>query len=172
MPCRPGLIRVWRVTNMNNSLALPRQVLLPSVPERSVMLPPNPYPIDAFLVNPRNAINEVWGYVRAPDAVVAMSFLEAMSIAIQGSVDVRLPTGEVRPVSLDLLTIAKSGERKSTVDRLVMKPIFDFDKEQLKQSKLEMNQYRAELAVWEEKLKVLRAKVRAVIKVREARDAD
>ncbi|WP_161628890.1 DUF3987 domain-containing protein [Solimonas flava] len=156
---------------MNNTVPAQR-LFLPTVVQGNVVVPPQRYPLDAFPVIAREAIYEVLGYIQSADAIVAMSFLEATSIAIQGSVDVKLPTGEVRPASLNLLTIAKSGERKSTVDRLVMKPIVDFEKEQLKQSKTEMRQYRAELAIWEEKLKVLRSKAKAAIAAKGAFNGD
>ncbi|MGJ7575117.1 DUF3987 domain-containing protein [Variovorax sp. RB2P76] len=48
-----------------------------------------------------------------------MAALSALSAASQGLVDVLLPTGQLRPVSTNFLTIAESGERKSAVDGIV-----------------------------------------------------
>nr|WP_313503579.1 hypothetical protein [Stenotrophomonas pavanii] len=64
---------------------------------------PRAYPIHAMYSAIRDAILEVQHNLKAPDALIAGSFLTAMSIASQGDVDVELPTGQLRPVSLDVL---------------------------------------------------------------------
>lgn len=85
------------------------------------------YPIHAMYSAIRDAILEVQHNLKAPDALIAGSFLTAMSIASQGDVDVELPTGQLRPVSLDVLVIADSGERKSATDSIVGAPIYEHD---------------------------------------------
>jgi hypothetical protein len=54
--------------------------------------------------------------VQAPDAMCAQTTLGALAYAAQSRIDVKLPTESVRPVSLFLGTLGKSGERKFEVD--------------------------------------------------------
>jgi hypothetical protein len=82
-------------------------------------LPPEdaaPYPIEALgpLRAPTEAI--ATATVVAP-ALAAQSVLAVASLAAMPLANVRLPTGDVRPLSLNLVTIAKSGERKTTSDK-------------------------------------------------------
>ncbi len=66
---------------------------------------------------------------QASDGMLMMTQLSAIAVALQGSINVEIPTGKISPVSLMALTIADSGERKSTVDNLFMKGVKDFQKE-------------------------------------------
>ncbi|KEI33621.1 hypothetical protein AR464_04500 [Ralstonia solanacearum] len=72
-------------------------------------------------------IYEVMNKVKAPDALIATSFLATMSVACQGLIDVKLPIGQVCPVSLNILIKGESGERKSATDRIVGDPIYAHD---------------------------------------------
>jgi hypothetical protein len=74
-----------------------------------------PYPIAALgpLRAPAEAIAA--STVVAP-ALAAQSVLAVASLASMPIANVKLPSGHVRPLSLNLVTIAKSGERKSTSD--------------------------------------------------------
>ena len=51
------------------------------------------------------------------------SVLGAAALAAQAHVDVTLPTEQVRPVSLYLLSVAASGDRKSACDRKRFWPV-------------------------------------------------
>lgn len=109
---------------------------------------PAPYPLDAFPLSLRRPLQEVLTQTQAPDALVAMSFLMTMSASAQGLYDVRMPTGQVRPVSTNLLVIAESGERKTAVDSLVSAPIQQLDAERIRKHEQRMKQYKLELEVW------------------------
>jgi uncharacterized protein DUF3987 len=54
----------------------------------------------------------------APTAICAQSVLSVATLAVQAHADVELPTGAVRPVSNNFITIAETGERKTSVDNL------------------------------------------------------
>ena len=86
-----------------------------------------PYPVAALgpLREPAEAIARA---TEAPVAMCAASVLAAASLATQGHRDVETLNGTA-PASLFLLTIAKSGERKSTADRLAMRGVRDFERE-------------------------------------------
>lgn len=71
---------------------------------------------------------EVHQMTGAPIALIFASILGAISLACQSQILVMRPGGLLGPVSLFLITIADSGERKSTVDRLIMKILLTLDK--------------------------------------------
>jgi len=76
-----------------------------------------PYPVQ-YLGPLHAAVTAAQGITQAPTAIAAQSALALASFAVQGLANVET-LGGFRPVSLNLLTIAKSGERKSSVDRLL-----------------------------------------------------
>jgi len=117
------------------------------------------YPIEAFPVIIRNAINEVWEHIKAADALVCMAMLESMSTSAQGLYDVRLPSGQCRPVSLNVLAIADSGDRKTSVHNVVAAPLYDFDRERLKKHKLALQTHAADYAIWKLVDNCLRRKI-------------
>ena len=64
------------------------------------------------------AVREGCLITQAPEPMVYLTGLCNASLSIQGLYDVRLPTGNICPTSIMGLTIASSGERKSTVENL------------------------------------------------------
>ncbi|MGB5786939.1 MAG: YfjI family protein [Stenotrophomonas geniculata] len=121
------------------------------------------YPLNAFLVVARDAGNEISRNVQAPEALIGMSLIHAISMACQGLIDVKLPTGQVRPVSQNLLIIAESGERKSTVSSLLFAPFREADTEAVASHKENKEAYQVELGAWEAKNKGLRSAVARAI---------
>jgi hypothetical protein len=109
---------------------------------------PPPYPLSAFHLAAREAAGEVIRHVQAPDALVGMAFLKSMSASAQGLYDVRLPTGQIRPISLNLLMVADSGERKSGVDDLASAPIYAFDQLRMKKYGVDVEKYELEMRIW------------------------
>lgn len=81
--------------------------------------PPEPFPVSA-LGPLQEAAEAVAGETLAPIAMAAGSALAVASLAVQAHADV-VTLGGARPLSLYLLTIAKSGERKTGVDRLLLR---------------------------------------------------
>ena len=64
----------------------------------------------------REAVVEYQAHGQQPVPMVVCAVLGAMVGAVQGLVDVRIESGLVRPVSLNLLVVAVSGERKTSCD--------------------------------------------------------
>ncbi|HCU23926.1 MAG TPA: hypothetical protein DF383_02825, partial [Deltaproteobacteria bacterium] len=112
---------------------------------------PEPYPVDALPEIVRAAVEEVQAFSKAPISLVASSALGALSLAAQALFDVKRAEKLSGPVGLFLLTIADSGERKSTCDTFFLKAIREFQKEQVETAKPKLAKYRAELAAWEAK---------------------
>jgi putative DNA primase/helicase len=110
---------------------------------------PEPYPMDALPDRIRAAVEEVQAFVKAPVPLVASSALAALSLACQAHVDVKRAEKLQGPVSLFLLTIADSGERKTTCDRFFTSRIRQYEQEQAEALRPEMKRYKAELAAWE-----------------------
>lgn len=81
---------------------------------------PEPFPMHALGGVLGRAAKAVQQATQAPAAICAQSVLGVAALAVQPFANVILPTGQARPVSLYLMTIAASGERKSSADEQAM----------------------------------------------------
>lgn len=86
------------------------------------------YPV-AALGPLRPAVEAVQGFTQAPVAIPAASALAVASLAVQGFADVET-LGGFAPVSLYFLTIAQSGERKSSCDKPLLLGLREYEREQ------------------------------------------
>lgn len=109
----------------------PRHDSEPGAPEplRRPTPPPKPYPIAELGPILRPACEAIRRVIQAPDAICAASLLAAASLAVQGLADVRID-GRTHPLSLWLLTVAESGERKSAVDAEAMRGAREYERAQ------------------------------------------
>jgi len=114
----------------------------------NLIFTPPPYPLTAFHLVIKEAAEEVWRNVQAPDALIGMAFLTNMSASAQGLYDVRLPTGQVRPLSLNELVVADSGERKTGVHDLVGGPLYAFDQSRMAKYETDLAEYQLENRIW------------------------
>jgi hypothetical protein len=68
----------------------------------------------------RGAVEALIEHVQAPPSLCAHSVLSAAALAAQGLANVKIPNiPRPRPLSLFMLAIAESGERKSACDDLL-----------------------------------------------------
>jgi hypothetical protein len=109
---------------------------------------PMAYPINALHAAVRDAVWEVKNNLKAPDALITGSFLTAMSIAC-ADIEVELPTGQIRPPTLYVMTIADSGERKTATDSLVCAPIYEHDAKQAKVHAESLATYGVDMRYWD-----------------------
>lgn len=130
----------------------------------TVRVAPEPYPIDALPYTIRAAVEEVAGFVKAPSPMVASSALAALSLAIQAHADARRAEKLTGPVGLFLLTIADSGERKSTCDGFFTKPIRDYEEAQAEAAKPLLKDHNAALEAWDAKRGGIKEKIRQLSK--------
>ncbi|MDD2658352.1 MAG: YfjI family protein [Methylococcales bacterium] len=86
--------------------------------------------------------------VKAPLALCCQSVLAAASLAAQAHFDVLLPWGEKKPLSLFLLTVAESGERKSGIDGVVLGAAKKQERQDMEGYQMELEVYEADLARW------------------------
>ena len=105
--------------------ALPFEEVQPTPLIRDIQLG-DPFPLSSL--GPLQAVaRAVHDKVQAPVAIGAQSALTIASLAVQAFADVETLAG-TSPVSLYGLTIAKSGERKSSSDRELIAPVHEFQK--------------------------------------------
>lgn len=124
----------------------------------------DPYPIDALPDSIRAAVQEVAAFVKAPVPMVAMSALASLSLAIQAHANVKRLEKLWGPISLFLLAVADSGERKSTCDGFFTKAIYDYEAAQAQAAKSELKDYNAALEAWEAKRAGIKEKIRQLAK--------
>lgn len=105
-----------------------------------------PYPL-AALGPLRDVVQAVQGATLAPIAIPAQSALAVASLAVQGFADVETLGGS-RPLSLYCLTIAQSGERKSSCDAPLMAELRVYEKEQAKVQRDEYSFWQNAHALW------------------------
>jgi Protein of unknown function (DUF3987) len=114
--------------------------------------PAEPYPVDA-LGPLRRVTVAVQGSTQAPIAIPAASALAIASLAVQGFADVQLLNGSFAPTSLFVLTIALSGERKTSCDRPLMQALRRHERAETVTYEAALTKYRAERDTYDEKKK-------------------
>ena len=118
-------------------------------PLRSTNKPAEPYPVDALGDILGGAAKALHESVKAPLALCCQSILGAASFAAQAHYDIKLPWGEVKPLSLFLLTIGESGERKSGLDDLVLGAAKAQERADMERYAAEMARFEVEKSAWD-----------------------
>ncbi|WP_146348522.1 DUF3987 domain-containing protein [Phaeobacter marinintestinus] len=107
---------------------------------------PDPYPVEA-LGPLRAAAEAAQDLTQAPIEIAAQSVLASASLGTQVIADVQT-LGGTAPVSLYALTIARSGERKSSVDKILTKSIRDWERTQWARYEDEVEKWKNDHAIW------------------------
>lgn len=129
------------------------------------------YPIDDVPVRLRKAILEVVDYMQCPTSLAACSAFSVLSLAGQGLVDVMRDKVLKGPVSLYILIIAESGERKSATDKQFSSPVKAWEEIQEDLVEEEIERTQGELAAWQAKQDGLRSAIKAAVKSRKPTDS-
>lgn len=108
--------------------------------------PGEAYPVHA-LGPLQAAVEAVRGMTQAPVAIPAQSALAVASLAVQGFANVETLGGD-RPLSLYALTVARSGERKSTCDGLLMQGLRDHEREEAARHREDVKGWLTRHALW------------------------
>jgi hypothetical protein len=122
------------------------------------------YPVDALPHLLRAAVVEYQSYGQQPLALVASSALAVLSLAAQGHADVARDSRLIGPISLNILVIARSGERKTAADRNFGAPLRDWESRQAEQMSSEIRRREGEIRVWEAKTAGLERAIREAMK--------
>lgn len=88
----------------------------------------SPYPVHVLPAMLRDFADRVVAATQSSYEMVVPVMLAGMSAAVQGVADVKTPYGEIMPTSLFSFVIAKSGDRKSSILKKVMKGFEDFER--------------------------------------------
>ncbi|MDR3441971.1 MAG: DUF3987 domain-containing protein [Legionella sp.] len=132
----------------------------PEITSLTSIITPEPYPLDALPETIRAAVIEVQEFTKAPIPLVVSSALAAISLTGQTYVDVKRAEKLCGPTGLFLMTIADSGERKSTCDSFFMQAIYRYEEEQAKAARPLIKDYNAQLAVWKSKCDGVQTEIR------------
>lgn len=119
------------------------------------------YPLDALPDTIRAAVGEVMGFVKAPPALIASSALSVLSLACQSLADAKRAEKLQSPIGLFMLSIADSGERKTTCDGFFTAPIREWQNEQERLLAPEVESYQAEFDAWTVQREAILADIKA-----------
>lgn len=123
----------------SRALLTARRLLAPALQERDAPA----YPVDAL--GPLAAVaQDIAREAQIQPALVGQSVLGAASLLTQGLFDVRTGGG-IRPLSLYLLTLADSGDGKSTADGVAMAAVKAWQKRASASYRAERSQFDADL---------------------------
>ncbi len=101
-----------------------------------------PYPVQALggILGP--AVERMAEVIGVPRALAAQSVLSASALATQGHAGLQLD-GRNYPLSLYLITVAASGDRKTAADRCALLPARQWEREQWQRYREQLVRYRA-----------------------------
>lgn len=103
-----------------------------------------PFPVGALGKVLGPAVQAIADCVQAPEALAAGSVLAAAAVACQPLADVRMPHGQCAPLSLFMVTVAGSGDRKSACDSASCVPIEERRRQDARDHAHELAQFKAE----------------------------
>lgn len=83
--------------------------------------------------------------VQVPHSMALSAILGALAVSVQGLINVRSVFGET-PVCLAIVSIADSGDRKSSVDKRAMKAVREFERPLLRKYRKELEAFEAQSA--------------------------
>jgi hypothetical protein len=113
---------------------------------------PAPFPIGALGPALAPAAKAIARAAQVPDALAGQSVLAAAALAVQGLADVETPYGARKPISLFLMTIAGSGDRKSITDRLALRGVRAFEEAAIARYQAARKTYRRAMRDYEASL--------------------
>lgn len=102
---------------------------------------PQPFPFAGLGQLLGDAARAIADGVQAPDALAAGSVLASAALAAQAHADIVMPHGQRSPLSVMVITGAKSGDRKSATDAVASKPAEDHRREQARQHAVGLQEF-------------------------------
>jgi Protein of unknown function (DUF3987) len=120
-----------------------------------------PYPIDALSPTIRGAVETYQSFGQQPIELVACSALATASLACQGLADVDR-NGLTGPISLSFVSVARSGERKSSADKRMRKAAADWEIDRRRQQAQSIKAANRDLAIWKAKRDGMLGKIKSL----------
>lgn len=134
----------------------------PYIPVKNASLP---YPVSSFPPVLHNVIQALHNNTQIPVELIGNVVLAATSLTCQSLVEVIQPhTNMPEPCSLYLMTIAESGEGKTTINKQVMKSCYRFAAELIQQYEQRFIDYKKKLKLWKIRQQALESNLRQAIK--------
>jgi len=116
---------------------------------KSAKSPEVKFPIDACPLLMKKAVMEAVDFNQCPVPIAAGIALGAISASTQAHFDVSRDENQVSPISLSLITIAESGERKTSTDKPFAKCFYEWELSQRNIYNLELEKYKNQLKAFE-----------------------
>lgn len=107
----------------------------------------NEIPVHVLADPLQEVIKAIEATTQAPLALIVSSVFSAIGLACQDMIDVSPKKGLVHPTNLYFVTLADSGERKTAVDELVMRPFRQLEREAEERFNHEYQEYEVEISV-------------------------
>ena len=117
-----------------------------------------------------SAVTEASDQIQVAREMAITTALGAMTTACQGLIDIELPTKHKVPASLMLLTVAESGERKTTLHSLFFRRILELQNEAFEQDRETDKQHKHQYLIWKSEKNVLLSIYKSHIKNNEDTD--
>lgn len=108
-----------------------------------------PYPVEALGPVLGKAVTSIANKIQVPTAMAAQSVLAAATLTVQAFGDLLTPYCQTRPISLFFVSIASSGDRKTSADAEALKGIRQFEEAQWQLYELALPAWRLNVDVWE-----------------------
>lgn len=120
---------------------------------------PQPFPLDCLPKIFREKISYVSAKTQVFPDLPAMVALSTASFALQYHVNFTREDGGASPVSLNVVALAESGERKSSAMNYFTEVLHDYQKTSRERLKNALQKWRADFAIWEAEKKGLLAEI-------------
>ena len=118
-------------------------------PLRKPLQPPTEFPIDSLPLILKDTVIALHDKIQAPIALCAQSVLAVVNLTVQGHINIMMPFGETKPISCFFLTIAESGERKTSCDNAILKTVKEYEEELRKQYNIDLQTWEHECTAWQ-----------------------
>ena len=122
--------------------------------------PGRAYPVEALPTIMREAVEETHAYVQAPVALIANSALACLAASCQSLINVCRDDALISPISLFILTLAESGERKTTCDSFFSQPVKETQKKLQLDMAPQVAEFKADMASWEPRVEGIQAGIK------------
>jgi hypothetical protein len=123
---------------------------------------PRPYPLNALPPIMRAAVSAYRSFGQQPIPLVASSALSVAALATQGLSNVGRDNYLIGPISLDVIIVAGSGERKTSVDRRMRQSAQRWQQEFRNRHVAEVAEADSRVAAWQAEREGILSKIKSV----------
>lgn len=117
-----------------------------------------PFPHEALPTGLQEVMWDVCNQTQAPPAMIYTALMVAIATAGQDTYRVQRREGLISNISIYTLCIASSGERKSTIEKMVFKPLYEIQARMEKEHAVSMAEYKVAQQKWAIKERVIAEK--------------